>query len=383
MSRIGVVALALLLAACGGGAGRDGDPQAPSPLPAASGSVSLVTLWRAGAGSGFGKAGVTLGPAIADGVVFTASPGGVVRAFDVQSGRSLWKRDVDASLAAGAGVGEGLVLVATEEGEIVALDAANGETMWQQRVGGEVLTRPLVGRGTVVVSTVDGKVIGLGTIQGNQRWVVRRDLPSLTLRGGAEAVISGDAVMAGFANGRMVAIDAAEGRELWEVTVANPRGRNEIDRLIDIDSRPMLVGNVLYAVAYQGRVTALALDSQRLLWSRDISSYRAVGADDSNVYVTEDEGQVVALDRRTGATVWRQEQLGNRATTGPTAFGGYVAVGDFDGYIHLLSASTGEIVGQTRVGSSGFAAGLLASGVNLYALSRDGTLAALSVRAGG
>lgn len=381
MKRNALVMLAALVAGCGGASSQRGEgPDAPMPLPELRASVGIDELWRRGMGSGFGGPYVTIRPYVSVDSVFTASPDGNVRAFDATSGAQRWAQDLDEGISAGVGFGEGLVLVVTDNGVFVALDARDGVRVWSENIGSEVLARPIAARSTAVARAVDGKVVGLAASDGRTLWSFQRSVPSLTLRGSSEPVESGGILLTGFANGKIVAADIRDGRELWEIEVATPRGRNEIERLVDIDASPLLVGSVLYAAAYQGRVSALALGSRRLLWARDISSYRDLGADNDNVYVLEDEGSVVALNRLNGATVWRQEKLLRRGLTAPLPIGEYVAVGDFKGYVHLLSKSTGELVGRSKVHGDSVSTPLMSDGVRLFAASASGALAALAPR---
>lgn len=132
----------------------------------------------------------------------------------------------------------------------------------------------------------------------------------------------------------------------WDATVANPKGATELERIADVTSRPVVDGQQVCAVAYQGRMACFDVARGSLNWSRDVSSLAGLAADGKYVYVTDDKGAVHALDRSTGASVWKQDLLAARKITGPVVVGDYVGVVDIEGYLHLLAISNGAYVGR-------------------------------------
>ena len=190
------------------------------------------------------------------------------------------------------------MVVGSSEGEVIALNAADGAERWRVKVNGEVLSAPAVAPQGVIVRTVDGRLRGLALDTGKELWQYEQAVPRLSLRGTAVPVISGTAVICGFDNGKVVALNIADGALLWETTVAPSRGRTELERLVDIDSAVKVFGNDVFAVGFQGRVAMLALDTGQIWWAQDASSYRGLAVDDENVYISTAEGEVVALAAR-------------------------------------------------------------------------------------
>src|SRR5581483_5087713 len=189
-------------------------------------------------------------------------------------------------------------------------------------------------------------------------------------------VVFADIVLTGFASGRLVALQLNDGRLLWELPVSQPRGRNEIERLVDVDAPPLVRGETLYAVSYHGKLIAVNMRNGTILWSRDVSSHTGLAADTGYVYLTDEIGQVLAFDQRTGASVWKQEKLRGRELNAPVVDGDYVVVGDYDGYVHWLARDDGRIQARYRVARGAIRApGVLAPGV-VYVIAGD-TLAAL------
>lgn len=342
-------------------------------------ALQLKARWKADSG-GVGKHFLNLVPAYDNGKVYVSDYKGSVQAFNANNGKRIWKAKADVQVSSGPGVGDGIVLLGTSDGEVVALNAKDGVKLWSAPVAGEVLSIPRVALGIAGIQTSSGDLIGLDVKDGQRRWIYDRSVPTLTLRGTSSPALVDGLIVGGFASGKLSAIEITGGRMIWEVSVAVPRGRSELERMVDIDSTPIIRDGVIYVVSFQGKIAALQLETGGTIWNRDMSSSAGLGVDDKQVYVTDEQSNVWALDRRSGASLWKQEDLHGRALTAPTPFGDYIAVGDFEGYLHLLSRENGQIVGRVRVDRDGISAAPVVSDNTLYVLGKGGTLAAYEVR---
>lgn len=379
MRRVVVVCLATLLSACGAVsnylAGDDnGTP--PAKLEDITAGIKMQQAWDVKVGAVDKDNPVRLTPALCDGKLYAAGGSGGVFAFDAASGKSIWEARSKATLSGGVGCGDELVLVGSEKGQVLAYHAADGKLAWQARVSSEVLAPPRIADGIVVARTIDGKVFGLAAVDGARRWIYDRSTPVLTLRGSGSVAIVHGGVIAGFDNGKLVALTLAEGKPIWEVGVAIPKGRSELERMVDIDSDPQIVGNHVFIATYQGRIASVALDSGSIEWVRDMSSYAGISVDAGNIYLTDDQSKVWALSQSDGSVVWTQDKLSGRSLTAPTALGDHVVVGDFDGYVHWLAKDSGAIVARERVDNSAVMLAPLAGDGLLYVQARGGVLGA-------
>src|SRR3569623_2121880 len=269
------------------------------------------------------------------------------------------------------------LLFGTRHGEVLALSQKDGAPVWRAQVSSEVLTPPAVSEGVVVVRAGDGKLYGLEQHDGARRWVVDRPVPALTLRGIGAPVIADGVVYAGFANGKLLAVALRDGSVQWEATVATPQGRSELERMVDVDARPIVADDVVYAVAYQGRVVALARSSGRVLWSRDMSSHTDMSYDAGSLYVRDENGVVWAIGRRRGAALWKQDKLHNRASSAPVIFGSDLVVADIEGYLHWLARNDGRLLARHHVGDAGMVGAPVVTDDLLYAIGADGSVFAL------
>jgi len=383
MKKILIAVCSIMVAGCGimdriRGDDDDLEPLKPNPLPTITQKVSVERVWTFDAGGGDHSG---LRPALGAGAAYVASPGGRVAAVALDTGSQQWRTELDVAISGGVGTGEGLVMVGGLDGEVVALDRRDGAEVWRATVDSEVLAPPKATAGVAVVRTIDGGVTGLSTTSGEPQWNLQRDEPSLTLRGSSPPLLDQGVAVLGYSDGKLAAVNLSNGATLWEVAVARPSGTNEVERMIDVDATPMLAGNVLYAVAFQGSVTAYALGANRIMWRRDLSSHADFAADTDYIYVSDALGRVHALDRSTGEEKWVQEQLLRRRLSGPAVAGGYVVVGDYEGYLHVMDKSDGRLVGRRDFGE-GISAQPLVRGTRILVMTRDGELSAVSVAPG-
>jgi outer membrane protein assembly factor BamB len=264
-------------------------------------------------------------------------------------------------LSSGVEVGEDRLIVGTLKGEVVAFDL-QGKVVWTTSVGGEVIAPASVSRKVAVVRTADGRIFGLSTVDGKRRWVFQRPMPALLLRSEAGVKAIGGDVIAGYPNGKMIALDIEDGSLTWEVTVANPRGATELERIADVAGLPVVDGPNVCAAAFQSKVACFEIQSRNQLWSRDLSSALALAADARNVYVVDDIGSVHALDKGSGASVWTQSKLKYRKLTAPLLIAGVLVVGDGFGYLHVISPEDGSLVGRLATDGSQILSMVPASG---------------------
>jgi outer membrane protein assembly factor BamB len=359
---------------------EDEEPaQVLTPLQELEPSIAIEELWIDDVGEGADALFLKLAPAAAEGTVYVADREGTVSAIGIESGDALWERDTDMPISGGPGLGEGLVLVGTSDGEVLALSQADGSLVWTTAVSSEVLAPPRIEDGVAVVRTGDGKVFGIDATAGTRVWVYDKQVPVLTLRGTSAPVLSEDLAIVGFDSGALVALEVKTGKPAWEIGVAQPRGRSDLERMVDIDAEPVVYDENLYVATFQGRVAALDLDDGDLVWDKTLSSYAGLGIDEDNVYVSDDRSHVFSLDRLAGSANWEQEELAGRSLTAPARAGDFVVVGDVEGYLHWLGREDGQLAARVRLDDERIMATPLIVDDVVIAYSSGGTLGAYRI----
>ena len=372
-----VLALAVLAAGCSSNGKKE---LPPAELTQFKEEVALKKLWSRSIGDGQGEKYNLLVPAIENDRIFASDVNGEVYALNRRTGDVVWEKDLDLPVSGAVGVGYGLLTLGTLKGEVIALDSSTGAERWRSRVNSEVLAPPANNGDVVVVQTQDDKVIGLDASTGTQRWLYDSTPAVLTLRGTGAPLVTNRLAIAGLSTGKVVALDTQNGVPAWEARVAIPQGRSELDRVVDIDGGLLLSGGTLYVASYQGRMAGIDLESGRVLWQRDASSYAGVAQGFGSVYTSLASGTVEGVDERSTTALWSNDALARRQLSAPEVFSSYVAVGDMEGYLHLLSQVDGRFVGRTRVDSDGLRARPLVVDDTIYVFGNSGKLEALTLR---
>jgi len=327
----------------------------PAELPDFDAAAEVTRIWKQSVGSAFNRKWVRMRPVVAGDRVYAANVNGTVNAFERDSGRRLWRVQLDRWLSAGVGISQQHVYVGTVEGEVVALDRATGEEVWRHAAGGELLAPPVGGQRRVIVRTVDGRMLGLSMNNGSVDWVHSSDVPSLSLRGNSVPLVVPGGVIIGLDNGRLLALGIDSGQGIWETEIAPPEGRSPIDRMVDIDGNMDIGRSVVYAATYQGRIAQVDPQQGSIRWSRSLSSYAGLSTDGRRVYASNADSHVLALSPDDGGTQWRQEKLHHRRLTAPVLVPGtdWLVLADFDGFVHVLARGDGRIVARDGLGGFG------------------------------
>jgi len=343
-------------------------------------AVELKEVWSKDIGAGQDTRFSRLTPALDGDTLYAAGSEGEVVSLNAQTGKELWSKDLDRELAGGVGVGPNNLYLGGYTGSVYALSRNDGSEQWQTKLSSEILSAPQSNGEVVVVQTLDGRLYGLNAQNGEQIWRYDNPVPVLTLRGTANPVIFADKVYAGFASGKAVALRLADGVQVWEQRVAVPQGKTELERVVDIDATPLLQGNIIYASAYQGRIMAINRSNGRPVWAADSSSHKDISSLHGNIYVSSADDRVRALNSGNGEQVWENDNMLRRELGAPHAIGGYVAVTDFEGYIHILDREDGRFVAREKVDGDGVRASMISGDGLLYVYGNSGELVAYRIQ---
>ena len=367
--RAALAACALALGGCSYFSWFKSADEKPMPLAEIRATVTPRVAWSASVGR---AGGFRFFPRIEAGRVFAAAADGTVTVLDAESGRQAARFDAGRKLSSGAGGQGETIIVGTIKGEVAAFDLA-GKSLWVANVGGEVLAPVVVAGSTAVVRTADGRIFALGLADGKRRWVYQRPTPALLLRAETAVLATPTNVVAGYPGGKLIALDLDDGKLTWEVTVSLPRGSTELERVADVSGLPVIDGGRICAGAFQGKIACFDIAGGNTLWTRDLSTATGLALDDKSAYVTDDQDNVHALDRDTGASRWKQDKLLRRRVTAPVVVDGKVVVGDSLGWLHVLAKDDGAFLG--RIGVDGGAVhALVPTGNALLVQTAGGTV---------
>jgi outer membrane protein assembly factor BamB len=353
----------------------------PAKLEDFDQKVELSRVWLAKPTSSNNSYWSKLTMAVNEQTLFAADHSGTVIALEVDTGRQQWSIDLDLPISGGLGYGDQKVVLGTIEGQVYTLNAQDGSVLWSSSVSSEVLSTPSVNSDIVVAQSIDNRIYAFDAETGEELWQHDAGAPILSVRGNSSSMILNNMVIAAFDNGKLTAFNSENGSLIWETRLAVPKGRTELERMIDIDGEPILVGDIIYSVSYQGRLGALTRGTGRNLWFQDSSSHHSPAYSDGKLFVTEAKNHSVkAYKAGNGQLLWSNDQLAYRELNGPATYDNTVAVADAEGFLHLLDTETGVFVGRTKVDGSGVSAPLLVVGETLLVQSNNGSVSAFKIQ---
>lgn len=372
-------------------------------LPEITMAFEPQIVWQESLGDGIENYYSQLSPAIAYGKVFASDREGSVMAFDPESGDDLWESvvsrksrerkltnlyglfaaTISAKVSGGLTTAYDLVYFGTEDGDVYALNQEDGSVKWKTTLSSEIVSHPAVDTGILVVNTVSGTLVGLDAYTGEIKWQNESDVPPLTLRGVSSPTAAAGGAIVGLANGRLRVSILDSGLTAWEQVIAKPSGATELERIVDIDATPLVFGPNVYAVSYGGALAAVELRSGSVVWSRDYASYRNVTIAGNRLFVTDNNSNLFAIDRRNGVELWSNGQLRRRDLTAATPVGDYIVAGDKFGFLHFFTQDEGKYVARIEIGDddedeSLYHAPVYQDGI-LMVQTRDGELTRVSI----
>lgn len=376
---LGALLCATSLLALAGCSGNVQTGTQPRELTSIDQSVNVQGLWSQGIGS-LTRARYPITPAISGDTLYASDAEGNIRAINRETGKVKWEKRLETPISSGLTADGGQLYAGTRNGEVIVFSEDNGDIVWRSRVSSEVIAPPQLNSGQVVVQSVDGTLTALDRFTGDQQWLYASSQPALTLRGtGAPRTID-PVSFAGFANGRLAAFDNRSGQQLWDLRVAVPQGRTEVEQLVDLDGQPVLTQDGrLFVTSYNGRVMALDARNGQPIWEREQSSYHTPVLVGDYLFTVTADSHIMALDANNGRVIWNQDALEGRSLSAPIFVDNKLVVGDYQGYLHVIDARSGEQEGRTHPGGDGISITPLTDGEHVYVLTNDGELIAYAL----
>lgn len=368
--------LATLLVGCGGSKLPD-----PSPLVTFPETAKIQKAWSTRANDGNNELLFRLTPVWEDNLIYAAGNDGDVSAISTTTGKKVWAQHYkDLHFSSNLALSPHELYLGTDNAEIVQLDKTTGKLIWMKSVPSTVIAAPEASDNEVFVKTINGELTALNTQTGQPIWNYQQTLPSLILKDTSDPVLNGKALLAGFSNGTLIAFDKTSGNVLWNKQISLPEGKTDVERMADVSATPKVVGNIVYAASYQGKLIAFDLQTQDTVWSSDVSTYNDFTLSDNAIFAGDNNGNVISIERATGTVLWKQTALLYRHLTAPTYIGNdLIAIADQEGYLHILNTKDGHFVARVSVDSDGIiTAPLYINGLTIIQ-TNDGKLLAYKI----
>ncbi|HEX8477414.1 MAG TPA: outer membrane protein assembly factor BamB [Telluria sp.] len=347
----------------------------PAKLEELKGTMAVRTAWKLD----IGKAqDYVFSPALAGNTVVVASADGAIARVEAATGKVLWRIKADSKLTAGVGTDGSVIVVGGAKGMLLCFDM-DGKLLWKMQLSSEILSSPVVAQGMVVARTIDNRIVAYDVASAEKKWTVQRTAPPLTLRVAPGLVVAGKDVIVAQPAGKIASLILTNGAPRWEIEVGVARGATELERVTDIGGTPVIFENDVCAVSYQGRAGCFDVTTGSARWAKDLSSEVGVSVDQRFVFAADDKGALTAFNREGGASAWKNDKLSYRRLSTPVSYGRFVAVGDYQGYIHFLSREDGTFLARMATDGSAMTSIPLVAGSNLIFQTQNGTVTAVAV----
>lgn len=355
--------------------GKDNTPK-PEPLAELKPKINLTEKWSMTLNQGLTK-GTKLKPFIHDNIIYVAHSNGTVQALK-NNGKILWSQALRQPIISGPEVGEGYIALGTANASLIVLSQKDGSLAWQTHVSGDVLAKPAIIENKVLAKTIDGSLYAFNIKNGEKLWADFHGAPHIILQASSNPVIFGKVALVGFSDGSLDAIDLQSGSVLWQKSISYAKGASDVERLVDIDTDPLIEGEIAYIATYQGYVGALSLRTGEFIWKKPASTYKNLAIDNYNVYLTSSDDVIYAYNKRDGHVSWKQAALKARNLTEPVVMNKKLFIGDKQGFLHALNAEDGEIISRTKL-SGPIEISPVVEDRNLIILTSNGKINSLSI----
>ena len=257
----------------------------------------------------------------------------------------------------------------------------NFELLWSGELKALAFNAPIEVDGQLIVQTIDDRISSFDLATGQLQWVNQIVQPELTIKGQTAPLVYNGNIIAAFANGRVVSINAKSGKTNWEYSLKGAVSSNVLESLLDIDAPMQMVGNQLFVIGNHGNMTVLNLNNGNALWEKDIQSLKAFAIDEINnrLYLVLVDGSLTAIDIATGTYAWHEKFLLYRNPTGIVLVNGVLLVGDYEGYLHAVSTKNGMPLNRLQIDRSSIQTKIVEYNGSVYIQSQSGKLISLSV----
>ncbi|MDD3668960.1 MAG: PQQ-binding-like beta-propeller repeat protein [Alphaproteobacteria bacterium] len=319
-------------------------------------SVPPQLAYTASVGTGVGAKALSMAPPLVkDGVIYALDAAFRLTAVHMETGARIWSlaltpRPQTAIQSVGLVIQGGLIYAVSGDGGVAAV-RLNGTPAWEAKLGVPVRAHPMADDRHLYVLSADNGLHALDAATGAERWRYQTRGAQTSLFGMGAPVLADDKVIALFSTGEVSAFDAQTGTLVWSESVLPARAFSLLGDLAGFTASPVVAGDALYVVG-QNKVGAFRLSTGAEIWTRDkggAHTPRLTG----NALVFVSGGELIALNKATGAVFWRtpltSAAAGPARWFGPTLTDTQAVVTSSAGDMVFVNVLTGKTTWETRL----------------------------------
>lgn len=351
----------------------------------------LQLAWTADIGEGTNSSFPLIAqPVIVEKTIFTLDSESHLSAFDIETGKQLWRFDVtspkeeDPVIGGGIAFSGGVLYVTNGYNEILAMNPENGKIFWRKPIPSPARAAPTVMEDRIFLTTLDDRLIALSTADGSQIWEYKGLNEIAGLVGAASAAANRDIVVPVFTSGEITALRIENGSVAWTDNLANLKSVGGLAGLADIRGLPVIDKGLVFAVSYSGKMVAIDERSGTRVWQREIGGAQTPWLAGNYIFVLSASNQLVAMGRDNGVIRWvtdlarwgdEKKRKDPVTWVGPVLAGNRLILAGTGGRVVEISPENGKMLTQWSVGKTISIPPVIAGGT-LYLLADDGTLMA-------
>ncbi len=223
-------------------------------------------------------------------VATEATPDARVYALRLRDGQPVWSTKTE-SVSAPLALDGDVLYAGTETGLVLRLATEGGKVAWRRRLSGAIRAGPVPTPDGIAVATTADTLYLLDRATGQVR--ARLPTPGAVL---AVPAADGSRLYCGTTGGRVLAVDLPALAVAWDVAAGDA-----------VFGAPAVAGDTVYALARNGTLLLIPEDrpSEARSLSLDIVATAGPTPLASGVLVASVAGDVLLVDRASGAVLWR------------------------------------------------------------------------------
>ncbi|MCK5546178.1 MAG: PQQ-binding-like beta-propeller repeat protein [Rhodospirillaceae bacterium] len=351
----------------------------------------LNKVWSVDIGSGASSGSrFTTSPIVADGLLYTIDTESVVSAFDAQSGKRIWRRELtpdredDGHIQGGIAFENGRVFAGTGFAEVIAIDGKSGKEIWRRKVSGPIRSAPTVRGGRVFATTIDNRLHTLSVHDGVTLWNHSGSQEDTILLGTASPAVSEGTIVVPYTSGEVVALKVENGRQLWATSLSSGRKANASSMIAQIRGNPVIDRGRVFVSSNSGLMASIDLRTGNVIWEKNIGGYQSPWVAGDYIFLITGNQELAAVERSSGRVIWVNSlpNFNNPDTReAPIVWNGPILVSDrlivvsSEGAAVAISPYTGRVIGSEKM-PDGVSVPPIAAGNSVYFLANNATLAA-------
>ena len=269
-----------------------------------------------------------------------------VRAYNRFNGNLQWVFPVMGGVEGGIHQEKNRIFFGGSDGFFYCLEIFTGRVLWKFYSGSENLGSPMISEGVVYFITSHEKLYALNARTGKTLWVYvhpkTTQKTALNIRGVSRPAVDQQKVYAGFGDGSFLALSKNTGKVIWKTSLSK-----KTSVLKDIDSHPLVIGNLIYTTGYNSGLFCLNKTSGKVIWKNPEGAYSNPTIGGKTLYYATVDKQMIALNRFSGRKKW-SKNLKSLATQ-PIIYKSTLIFGLSKGGLVLVSKSNGKQKAQVNL----------------------------------